>query len=241
MIRTRRQKKVPATVRQMRAMFNEIAKAADERQEARAEKWEAEKAAMAKAAEERQKAWEAEKAAMDKAREARAEKWEAEKAAMDKAADERSAKLDEQIKAVSTNMGGLNNSFGSFAEEFFGSSLGEKMMFAGQHFDDVIFNAKGQIKEIKDEFDTVYTNSTSVALIEVKTKVTRSQVEEMITKKLPNFRILFPFYKDYTFYLGIGSLTFQKDALDKAHELGIGILRQKGDCIEADYSHVRTY
>jgi hypothetical protein len=36
-------------------------------------------------------------------------------------------------------------------------------------------------------------------------------------------------------------MSFDERVLKKAHELGIGILRQKGDTIEADTGHVRAY
>jgi hypothetical protein len=66
-------------------------------------------------------------------------------------------------------------------------------------------------------------------------------VEELVIKKLPDFRTFFPQYNDHTIYLGIGSMSFDKRVINKAHELGIGILRQKGDTIEADTGNVRAY
>ncbi|MHC6203292.1 hypothetical protein ACYULU_08865 [Breznakiellaceae bacterium SP9] len=270
MIRTRRQRKVPATVRQMRAMFQEMAKAADERQEAREQKWEAEKAAMAKAREARAEKWEEEKAAMAKAaderqKQAEAEKverdkkWEAEKAAMAKAAEERREAravdeerrrkeaertmedLKETVKRVSQQLGGMANSDGASAEEFFATSLASKMMFAGQQYDTIDVDLNRKIGNITGQFDTVLYNCTSVAIIEVKNKAKLDDLDELINKKLPRFRALFPYYKDHAVYFGIGSMSFDKKVLERAHELGIGILRQKGDTIEADSSHVRAY
>ncbi|GHV74159.1 hypothetical protein AGMMS49940_14610 [Spirochaetia bacterium] len=84
-------------------------------------------------------------------------------------------------------------------------------------------------------------NDASVGIIEVKSKAKTEHLEKLVTKKLPDFRTLYPHYRDYPIYLGIGSMSFDDHVLQRAHELGIGILRQKGDTIEADTGAVRAY
>ncbi|GHV81209.1 hypothetical protein AGMMS49944_30000 [Spirochaetia bacterium] len=75
----------------------------------------------------------------------------------------------------------------------------------------------------------------------MKSKAKTEHLEKLVTKKLPDFRTLFPEYRDYPIYLGIGSMSFDDHVLQRAQELGIGILRQKGDTIEADTGAVRAY
>jgi hypothetical protein len=77
--------------------------------------------------------------------------------------------------------------------------------------------------------------------VEVKFKVQIKYLEKMVNKKVENFRKIFPFYKDYKIYLGIGSMSLDDGVLEKAKELGIGILRQKGDMIEIDEGYVKAY
>ncbi|GHU01182.1 hypothetical protein FACS1894147_00570 [Spirochaetia bacterium] len=146
-----------------------------------------------------------------------------------------------QIKEVSRQLGGMGNSNGAFAEDYFAHVLSEKKTFAGFKFDDVEINMKGKREAIKDEFDIVMYNGTSVALIEVKYKVQPEDLEKMVTNKVSNFRTLFPYYADHKVYLGIASLSFTDRIYAKAKELGIGILKQKGDTIEADTGYVRAY
>ncbi|GHV81041.1 hypothetical protein AGMMS49944_28320 [Spirochaetia bacterium] len=100
---------------------------------------------------------------------------------------------------------------------------------------------KGKCGAIKDEFDIVMYNGNSVALIEVKYKVQTEDLEKMVTNKVSNFRTLFPYYADHTVYLGIGSMSFTDRIYEKAKELGIGMLKQKGDAIEVDTSFARAY
>jgi Holliday junction resolvase-like predicted endonuclease len=94
---------------------------------------------------------------------------------------------------------------------------------------------------VKGEFDIIMYNGKSVALIEVKYKAQKADLEEMVTTKVPVFRTLFPQYKDHTINLGIASLSFDKFVIKKAKELGIGTLTQKGNTIEIDTENIRAY
>jgi hypothetical protein len=77
--------------------------------------------------------------------------------------------------------------------------------------------------------------------IEVKYKAQTEDLEKMVQNKAVNFRTLFPFYAGHKVYLGIAGLSFNDHVYAKAKELGIGMLKQKGDTIEADTSFVRAY
>jgi hypothetical protein len=150
--------------------------------------------------------------------------------------------LDRRIKAVTQQMGGMANSIGSAAEEFFASAMQSKKLFGGQRYDDVCCNVKGRTTAgIPDEFDIVLYNGGAVAIIEVKQKACQADVEMMVTRKLPDFRDIFPQYRDYKIYLGIGSMSYDKWVREKAHELGVGMLCQKGDTLEDDTGNIRAY
>ncbi|GHT82824.1 hypothetical protein FACS1894137_02460 [Spirochaetia bacterium] len=150
-------------------------------------------------------------------------------------------KLDKRIKEVTEQLGGMGNSNGAFAEDYFANALSEKKMFAGLQFDEVEINMKSKQGALKDEFDIVMYNGTSVALIEVKYKAKKEDLEKMVQKKVSNFRTLFPYYAGHKVYLGIAGLSFNDQVYAKAKELGIGMLKQKGDAIEADTGFVRAY
>ncbi|GHU61692.1 hypothetical protein FACS189445_3950 [Spirochaetia bacterium] len=145
------------------------------------------------------------------------------------------------VKEVSQQLGGMGNSNGSFAENYFANSLKEKMMFAGLEFDEIEVNMKGRQGALRDEFDTVMYNGNAVAIFEVKYRAQPGDLEKMVKSKVSNFRTLFPYYADHKVYLGIGSLSFTDAVIAKAHELGIGILRQKGETIEEEGGPVRAY
>jgi hypothetical protein len=87
----------------------------------------------------------------------------------------------------------------------------------------------------------VLYNGEAVAIIEIKYKARTEDLEKMASKKVTNFRTLFPYYKDYKVYLGLGSMSFNERVTAKARELGIGLLKQVGETVEAEPGYVRAY
>jgi len=146
-------------------------------------------------------------------------------------------KVYRKFYAMHGEIGGISNSNGDFAEEFFYNSLKKTMTFAGIHFD-MISDKFGGIKimpdktEKKAQFDIVLHNGDSLALIEVKYKANLKDVRKMIEEKLPNFRLLYPQYEKYKLYLGIGSLVLKDRVIQEAKKLGIGLMHQRGDAVE---------
>jgi hypothetical protein len=236
MTTTKERKDEPMTFEQIREMFQEMSREADRRsQEADRRSQEADRRSQETDREIKEASRERKEAQAETDRQMQ----ETDRRLQE--TDRQIKETDRQIKAVSRQLGGMANSDGDAAEEFFATSLASKMMFAGQHYDAIDFNVKRKVKDLKGEYDIVLYNGTTVAIIEVKNKACQADVEELVAKKLPVFRSLFPLYRDHAVYLGIGSMSFDNRVLKKAHELGIGILRQKGDTIEADTGHVRAY
>ncbi|GHU70555.1 hypothetical protein FACS189450_05170 [Spirochaetia bacterium] len=54
------------------------------------------------------------------------------------------------VKEVSRQLGGMGNSNGAFAENYFANALSEKMMFAGLQFDEIEANMKGRQGALRD-------------------------------------------------------------------------------------------
>jgi hypothetical protein len=154
--------------------------------------------------------------------------------------------FDKRFWAMHKEIGGISNSNGDFAEEFFYNSLEKTMTFASIHFD-VISNKFGGKKtmpdktEIKAQFDIVLHNGNSLALIEAKYKANLKDVKELVEKKVPNFRLLYPEYAKYKLYLGIGSLVLKDRVVQEAKKRGIGLMKQHGDAVEYKTDWVRVY
>ena len=169
-----------------------------------------------------------------------------ETAAMNKEAAARIKEIDLLMKENARQIGGISKSNGEFAEEFFYNSLKETMNFAGVRFD-VISDKFGGRRilpdktEIEAQFDIVLHNGKSIALIEAKYKANLKDVKELVEKKVPNFRLLYPEYSKHKLYLGIGSLVLKDRVVQEAKKLGVGLMKQRGDAVEYKTDWVRVY
>jgi len=159
----------------------------------------------------------------------------------------RQAILDAKLAALTKSVNGISDSNGMFAEELFFNTLSEKKEFAGIHFDDVDDDFGYTLKlpggkRVKDLFDIVMLNDVSVAIVEIKYRARKADVETLAGQKVENFKILFPVYKDLKIYLGLGALAFEDDVIAEARKYGIGLLKQVGDAVEyaADWE-VKAY
>ncbi len=75
-------------------------------------------------------------------------------------------------------------------------------------------------------------NGKDVAVIEVKYKAHRSDIEKLATTKKENFNILFPDYKDFNQHFAIASFGISEELKEEALANHIMVLQRKGDVIE---------
>ena len=137
--------------------------------------------------------------------------------------DRRSADLNKQLKELSENVGGWNNSHGAFAEEYFFNSFERgRQNFFGEKFDYIKKNLKGA--ETDDEFDVVMFNGSAICIVEVKFRG-RSQKISKLIKKAQAFRDNFPKYKNHKIFLAYASLVFEDECISQ----GIAVVKQSGD------------
>jgi len=160
--------------------------------------------------------------------------------------DEKLAESNRKFDDIKSNVIGISDSNGEFAEEYFFTSLKKKMEFAGVHFDDISKDFKLLKKlpngeRLEDQFDIVMINDNAVALVEIKYTARKGYPTTMVNQKVPNFRILFPDYANYKIYLGLGALSIGKEVAEEAKKLGIGLLRQVGETVEYETNWVKAY
>lgn len=168
--------------------------------------------------------------------------------------EEADARVDKMIaeskastEALKATLAGIDKSNGMFAEDIYYRTLWKKREFAGIHFDDVS-NRFGGIKKLpdgkrlQDQFDIVMLNDVAAAIIESKYRARKEDVKTLAEKKVKNFKVLFPDYKDLKIYLGLAALAFEDDVVEEARKYGIGLLQQVGETVEyaADWE-VKAY
>ena len=151
-------------------------------------------------------------------------------------------KTDQIVKNLSKQLGGMGNSNGDVAETYFRNSFAKSMYFAGQDFDhiDAPLKRKNKKLNLQAEYDIVMYNGASVAIIEIKYKVDKEDVDSTL-EKVQVFKKLFPQYQDYAIYLGLAGLSIEANAEKKAIKQGIGIIKQVGDTVVINDAHLKAY
>ena len=146
-------------------------------------------------------------------------------------------KLREEMIEQRIHTGGISDSNGRFAEHYFYASLSKYNVYAGVCFDEIVKNRKKAVKS-KDgtirqgEYDIYMYNGDSIALIEVKYRVRKRDVTDLINRRINNFKNLYPEYSNYKFYLGVAGMSIDDDVTEEALNKGVGVLRFRNNDIE---------
>ena len=155
--------------------------------------------------------------------------------------ERRMQESDKRLKKIEALTGSWANNNGSFAEEYFFNSFEKgKQNFFGEKFDEIEKNLKSRWQGLKDEYDIVLYNHTSVALIEVKYKAHVNDIPSVL-KKAETFRILYPHYKDFKIYLGLASMSFYPELEQKCINQGIAIIKQIGGTVVINDEHLKVF
>ena len=156
---------------------------------------------------------------------------------------EQQRKTDKKMAKLSENIGGIDRSNGLFAEETIFNVLEKDKTFCGIKFDYIEKNIQIQSENLRtlSEVDLLMVNGDHIAIIETKYKVENKDITKLITKQLKDFRACYPKYKNHKILLGIGGLSFEKNAMEKAQDNGIGIIKIVGDKLEFHTEKIKMY
>ena len=158
-----------------------------------------------------------------------------------KETDRQMQETDRRMKELQKTVGGWANNHGSFAEEYFFNAFENgKQNFFGEKFDEIRKKIYHKRRNIEDEYDIVLYNGVSVAIIEVKYKAHKDDVDKVL-KKAETFRILCSDYKDFKIYLGLASMAFYPELEQECIEKGIAIIKQVGDKVIINDAHLKVF
>ena len=150
------------------------------------------------------------------------------------------ASTEKLFKEMRSEIGGISNSNGEFAEEYFENIYCRDLTFAGMHFHEILRRKRFDDRKRKDEFDIIMLNEKNAVIVETKYKAHESDIEEVI-KKAESFRYWYPEHKDYKIYLCLASLRFEDNIIGKARKKGIAIIQQLGDKTVANDENLKAY
>ena len=141
-------------------------------------------------------------------------------------ARKRNEEFDEKFKKMVEEIGGIGNSNGDVAEEYFINAFQKDPKLNGETFDKVKSNVRPL--ECDDEYDIFLLNGKSAAIIEIKYNVKIKHISKLL-EKAENFRKYLTAYNDRKLYLGIAALSFRKITEKKILENGIAVIKQAGN------------
>ena len=150
-----------------------------------------------------------------------------------KATDEQMKRTDEKLERIGAMLGNIGENQGAVAEEFFYNSLKDTQTLAGVHYDFIDKNVSRTGNGVSDEFDMILVNGEDVALVEVKYKAHEKDLDKLLTKKINNFKKLFPVYKDYRHHLVLATFHLYNELKERALQNNVIVLQRKGDIVES--------
>ena len=143
-----------------------------------------------------------------------------------------STETNRRLDAIGLRLGSIGQNQGDVAEEFFYNSLGEMPVLGGIQYDFKDKSWRNRVGQVQDEFDIVLINGHHVAIIEVKHKAHFNDLEKLLTKKLSNFKVLFPQYTGFEYHLALASLHINDELKQQALQSGVIVLQRSGDIME---------
>ena len=152
-----------------------------------------------------------------------------------KATDEQMKRTDEKLERIGINLGNISNNQGEVAEEFFFQSLIKDNRLGSIHFDDVVKNMEKHRGQIQEEYDLVMSNGDAIAVVEVKYKAHKNDLDKL-DRKMRHFKQLFPIYRTFKQYGAIATFHINDDAKKEALRRGYFVLQRSGDLVHTESS-----
>ena len=146
--------------------------------------------------------------------------------------DAQIAKTNAEVKKIAKMYGSAANNHGDVAEEFFFNSLSSTLTLNNIKYDKILKNLHILEAGVEDEYDILMANGKDVFIIEVKYKAHQTDLDKILDRKYPNFKKLFPEYKNYNHHLGLASFHINDELKDNALLKGVSILQRKGNVIQ---------
>jgi len=157
-----------------------------------------------------------------------------------KETDRQMRATDKKIDKLQKMIGGIGNSNGYVAEDFFYNSFSKMKSLGDMKFAYIDRNLHRENSSLQDEFDIVLTNTDSIVIVEVKYNYHANDVKSVL-KKINNFRILFPLYNNYKIFGAIAGLSIQPKAIEEAEKNGFFVVTQEGNNLKLLNDKVREY
>jgi hypothetical protein len=147
------------------------------------------------------------------------------------------AEMREEMKELSKNMGGVNNSLGDMAEGLMASDLYEHFEAQGLDFDQSFQNYVVKDKKTKRklaEVDMLLVNGTIAMAVEVKTSMTRGDVDKHEERMEILRRETSSFFDNRKLYGAMAAVKTSSAAYKYAIKKGFFVIELSGGTVKID-------
>ena len=141
---------------------------------------------------------------------------------------EQSQKTDRQIQQVNQQLGKLGNRLGEFVEWQVRPAAVRLFQERGIDVHELHTEVSVQRSEGGLEIDLLVVNETTVVLIEVKSKLTKSDVDEHL-ERLAKFKQFMPRYRDANALGAVAAMVVPEEVSRYAYRRGLFVLAQSGE------------
>jgi phenylalanyl-tRNA synthetase alpha subunit len=146
--------------------------------------------------------------------------------------DRQIAKAAREIEKLSKNVGGINNSFGKWAEEIVSANLWEKFDDMGYAFTHGGPRKYRQGKRTVCQVDMLLENGDYAMPVEIKSVLSKRDVDDHL-ERLERVRVELEKRGDHRKLVGaVAGMVVEEEALKYAQAQGLYVLVQSGDSIE---------
>jgi hypothetical protein len=134
----------------------------------------------------------------------------------------------ERLDRLGKYLGGVSNSNGDMAEEYFYNTLNRDRKFANETFDKVKRNVCYDENDNEIECDILMINGKSTVLIEVKynARLNNIKLEDLIDRA--NILKQTKIHKNHNIYLGVAAMSFNKKLAREIRQAGIATIHHTG-------------
>jgi len=139
---------------------------------------------------------------------------------------------NKEWQEIKKELGGIGNSAGEIAEDYFYSALSKNLRVGAMTFDQIERNRHRKKNNLEAEYDIVLSDDHKVLIVEVKHKFKIYHLQDFYKEKIKRFKSLFPEYKNYKVYGAIAAMTYAKGVIDEAKKYGFLILTQDNDTVK---------
>ena len=148
-------------------------------------------------------------------------------------------KIEKIVSSVGKIVGGMGETQGRLAEDFFYEALSKTRHIGHLKFPDIRPNVKVDRDDGRAEYDLVMNNGRYVAIVEVKLRLRKTDVEKVNKTLMPNAKRLLPEVRGRILVPVVAGMTADADAVALAHKYGYVVLSPDGQKVRTDMEYLR--